>query len=95
MRTSRAVFAAKFVNFDRSGPGNTENVQIDVQKWNEITATEGVQRKDSQVGSEGKMMEDCAGLRAFMMPWRHDEVALRGFTVQSFGFVHFGCWDSA
>jgi hypothetical protein len=33
--------------------------------------------------------------RAFMMPWRHDEVALRGFTVQSFGFVHFGCWDSA
>ena len=45
MRTSRAVFAAKFVNFDRSGPGNTENVQIDVQKWNEITATEGVQRK--------------------------------------------------
>ena len=39
------MFAAKFVNFDRSGPGNTENVQIDVQKWNEITATEGVQRK--------------------------------------------------
>ena len=45
MRTSRAVFAAKFVNFDRSGPGNTENVQIHVQKWNEITATEAVQRK--------------------------------------------------
>ena len=45
MRTSRAVFAAEFVNFDRSGPGNTENVQIHVQKWNEITATEGVQRK--------------------------------------------------
>ena len=39
--------------------------------------------------------QDGARLRAFLMPWRDVEVALPCLTVQSFGFVHFGCLDTA